>query len=80
MSAHPQAPEDLSSGDPQGLEGPSGFAAIVPTIVMLAAILGIVAIVGVAGAIWAAVVAALATITMAAFVMRWTNRITKSHD
>jgi hypothetical protein len=77
MSAHAQVPDDFSPRADQGIEGPSGFAAIVPSIALLVGVLAIIAVVVLGGAIWATVVAAVA---MAGFVMSWVSRLTAGHD
>jgi VIT1/CCC1 family predicted Fe2+/Mn2+ transporter len=80
MSAHAQVPDDFSPRADQGIEGPSGFAAIVPSIALLVGVLAIIAVVVLGGAIWATVVAAVATVAMAGFVMSWVSRLTAGHD
>jgi hypothetical protein len=59
-----------------GAEGPTGFAAIVPAVVMVLVVLAIIATVVLAGAMWGTAVAVLVTLAMAGYVMRYMSRLT----
>lgn len=76
MSTHAHSPDHSPAGNMPGTEGPTGFAAIVPAMVMVLVVLAIIATVVLAGAMWGTAVAVLATVSMAWVVMRYMGRLT----
>jgi hypothetical protein len=76
MSTHAHSPDHSSPGNVPGAEGPTGFAAIIPAMVMVLVVLAIIATVVLAGAMWGTAVAVLVTVSMAWYVMRYMGRLT----